>query len=161
MMPSNQAGIDYRDSHKTEFQKVYDIANGQVVKSTDDKVANYPIIRYLPTSTDTLLFNSEDPTWAPYDAEKFVMNYGQSQKHPYDASKLAIYITADHPAGKQSAIAYIYSVGFDPSDYEIIFETTTTSTIDNGGTGIGDTYSDDEGSEDALYENYYYDQTTE
>jgi hypothetical protein len=138
MIPSNQVGEEYRNTNQAEFQKVYDVANGQVVKSIDDKVANYPIIKYLPASTNTLLLNSEDPKWAPYDAEKYVINSGQSQKHPYDSSKIALYITADHPAGRQSAIAYIYSIGLDPADYEIIFETTTSSSTGNGGTGIGD-----------------------
>jgi hypothetical protein len=137
MIPTNQTGIDYRDTHKSEFQKIYDAANGRAVENIDNKVANYPIIKYLPASTNTLIFNSKDPGWAPYDEEKFVINYGKSKKHPYDSSKLAIYITADKPAGKQKAISYIHDIGFDLSDYEVIFEATTSSTIDNSGTGDG------------------------
>ena len=139
MIPSNQAGIDYRDTHKDEFQKVYEIANSKVGEATDNKVKKYPLIASLPASTKTLLFNSVDPKWAPYAEEYFVINYGQSQKNPYDSSRLAIYITANHPAGRQAAINYIYSVNFDPSDYEIVFETSTTSTVDEG-TGIGEDF---------------------
>jgi hypothetical protein len=160
MMPNNQAGIDYKSSHQPEFQKVYDLANGRVVKTTNQKTDDYPIIKYLPASTNTPIAVYGEALELPYSDEKYIINYGQSQKHPYDISKLALYITADHPAGKQSAIARIYSLGFDPSDYEIVFETSTASFLEEG-TGVDDDFNDESADEDALYEDYYFDQSGE
>ena len=134
MEPSTSAGIEYLDTHQADFEKVYEIANSQVVDDINTKTANYPIIKSLPASAQGL----------------YVINYQQSKKHPNDSSKLALYITADYPVGRLSAIEYIYSLGFDPSDYEIVFETSQASSIDEG-SGIGDYYQkvQDSAEEDA------------
>lgn len=46
----------------------------------------------------------------------------QSRKYPNDPNKSAVYISSDKPTDKFAAIKYIYDLGYDPSDFEIVFK---------------------------------------
>jgi len=48
--------------------------------------------------------------------------YGRSLKYPNDLSKGAIYIYSSSVQNKHDALQMIYDIGYDPSDYEIVFK---------------------------------------
>ena len=51
----------------------------------------------------------------------YKIGQGISKKNPSELS-VAIYIASNNPTDKLSALQEIYNLGYDPSDYEIIFE---------------------------------------
>lgn len=65
----------------------------------------YPLVKYLPV-----------------DTVNFSISYGVSQKYPNDPTKIAIYVTALQ-ANQPLAVHWIKYKGFDPNNYEIIYET--------------------------------------
>lgn len=72
-------------------------------KNTTDK---NPLIAYLPEI---------HPTWR--------VDYGKSAAHPNDPTAVAIIITyGGSDIDKQNALDWITSQGFNPADYEIIFQ---------------------------------------
>jgi hypothetical protein len=105
MIPKDDSGKKYVASHQKEFDRIIKIENEATVATVDSMVVRYPIIEKLPVN-----FSSQ-----------FIINYGPSKKYPENLTRLALYITAYSPTDKQSAITYIYGLGFDPSDYEIVF----------------------------------------
>jgi hypothetical protein len=126
LSPNSDEGRKYVQNHSDEYDTVYEIAKAQTAKRVENKVSDYPLIRKLPANVYPL----------------FIINYDQSKKFPYDDTKIAIYITSNAPDGKQSALKYIYVLGFDPSDYEIVFITEQEETGEDTSTGIGDTVED-------------------
>jgi hypothetical protein len=109
---SSTEGTTYEKQHVEEFSRVADIIDEEeytynAYSNTEWTEQNYPLLVSLPV----------------YMSSLFSIEYGQSEKYPNDPSKKAVIIYADTPDGKQSALMYIYSMGFDPSDYEILFKT--------------------------------------
>lgn len=75
-------------------------------KDSQEATKAYPIITDLPQDISPI----------------FRIDYGVSKRYPNDPTKIALYISYDNVADKISALDYIYRMGYDPSDYEIIFE---------------------------------------
>lgn len=57
----------------------------------------------------------------PYIGSNFRVDYGVSQKNP-DSDAQALYITAPTAAGRQAALDWIRSQGYDPAKLEIIYQ---------------------------------------
>lgn len=106
--PSSEIGTTYLKNHKSEFQNIYDKEGEQIIKNTSALTVNYPIIKELPISMPPM----------------FSINYDTSKKYPNDSEKIALYIQADTATGKNHALSYIYELGYDPADFEIIFGIT-------------------------------------
>lgn len=126
MIPSDETGEKYVSEHQKEFDRISQIENQTTIARLDATTAKYPIIKKLPVSMLPV----------------FIINYGPSKKYPDNPDKIALYISTSSPADKQSAISYIYNIGFDPSDYEIIFSRPPP----DDGTG-DDTILNERGSE--------------
>lgn len=125
ILPSNsEAGEEYYSLHETEFTKIYELLNERTEALLFEKLSNYPIIEELPLNTEPL----------------FTINYGASEKHPNNEQKFAIYISTSAPSGKYYALKSIYGLGYDPTDYEIIFEQAeiieTGDTVEGSDSGI-------------------------
>ncbi len=75
-------------------------------QDSQSAIAAYPIIANLPKDMSPV----------------FRIDYGVSLKYPKYSKKIALYISSDRPDNKLSAIEYIYKMGYDPSEYEIIFK---------------------------------------
>ncbi len=111
LTPNSEEGRLYESLHMQEFSKVADIIDSELFQYSPYLNANwtelnYPLLTILPIDMSPL----------------FRIEYGQSQKYSADPYKKAVYIYSTTPADKQSALLNIYVNGFDPSDYEIVFE---------------------------------------
>lgn len=101
----NTTGLDYLRSHPSE-QSLAEAVLGERGKAKGDKaVAAHPLVNVLPVTR-----------------RDFMINYGASQAHPSDPSALAIYITIGDPRAKPEALDWITAQGFNPADYEIIYQ---------------------------------------
>jgi hypothetical protein len=76
--------------------------NSDLIQSTIDN--NYPLIKDLP-----------------YETANISIHYGVSEKYPNDPTKFAIYIKSA-PADRQVAIEWIKAQGFNPNNYEIVYQ---------------------------------------
>lgn len=91
----------------TQTQK--EEAGGQQFDQDQQRIINdYPLMSKLPFA---LRYAS--------------ISYGASAKYPNDKNKMAVIIRADTPAGRLQGLSYIRYVGYDPTDYEIIFPGST------------------------------------
>ncbi|MEI6237119.1 MAG: PEGA domain-containing protein [Candidatus Saccharibacteria bacterium] len=104
--PTNDAGNRWKLNNKIEYLRLDGIVSKQFNDENNDGVKAYPITAELPKDK------------SPF----FRIDYGKSKKYPNDSTKIALYISANTPANIQSALGYVYNMGYDPSDYEIIFE---------------------------------------
>lgn len=57
----------------------------------------------------------------PVDTVNFTITYGPSKKYPTDPSKIALYVSAI-PANQPLAIHWIKYKGYNPNNYEIIYQ---------------------------------------
>jgi|GEM_PF-4582924 len=80
--------------------------NSQTDAILEQQQRQYPLLKKLPIDTLPL----------------YKITGGQSKKYPNDKTKVAIYIISDSPADTQNALDYIRGLGFDPSDYEFVFQ---------------------------------------
>ena len=106
LITNSQVGVSYEASHTEEFTEMERIADEERTKNETAATKNYPLTSRLPIEM----------------TPSFRIDYGRSVKYPDDPKKVAIFIAAPTPSDKQSAISYIFAVGFDPSDYEIVFK---------------------------------------
>lgn len=104
--PSNNEGEKIKSEKKTEFLALDGIISQQYTNQGDLVANAYPIIKDLPKDISPI----------------FRIDYGTSKRYPNNPTKIALYISSDNPADKQAGLNYIYLMGYDPSDYEIIFE---------------------------------------
>jgi len=74
-------------------------------QKNDQIQSKYPLVSSLPLA-DAL----------------FRIDAGVSKAHPNDPTSVAIYITAPTPTGRQAALDLIKLKGYNPGDYEIIFQ---------------------------------------
>jgi hypothetical protein len=103
---NSNEGTQYLNTHADEITKLETLGDQQYTYTSNQLSHNYPLIKILPIDISPL----------------YRIDYGVSKKYPNDPTKIAIYISAAHPVDKQYALSAIYDHGFDPSDYEIIFE---------------------------------------
>ena len=57
----------------------------------------------------------------PLDTIHYTIDYGKSQKYPYDPTKIALYVTAV-PQFRDMALQWIKFRGYDPSNFEIVYQ---------------------------------------
>lgn len=103
---TNTIGLDYLNAHPDERALAESILGQQGQARGDKAVAAHPLVNILPVTR-----------------RDFMINYGASQTHQNDPTALAIYITVGAYAGaKQEALDWITAQGFNPADYEIIYQ---------------------------------------
>ncbi len=105
LVPNNSEGTNYYNSHKDDFMEIESLGSQQFLETGKIISQNYPLVNELPI-----------------DANIFRIDYGASKKYPNEPTKTAIYISSSNPTDKFAAIKNIYEMGYDPSDYEIIFK---------------------------------------
>lgn len=103
---NSSVGTQYLNDHKDEITKLEAIGSQQYTSNSNLIGENYPFIKDLPIDISPL----------------YRIDYGTSKKYPNDPTKIAIYVSAASPKDKQLALSTIYDKAYDPSDYEIIFE---------------------------------------
>ncbi len=107
MTPNSQEGYNWLREHPEQAVE-YEGAVGEQFDQTSQKATDAnPLIAYLP---------EVHPTWR--------VDYGKSVKNPNDPKALAIIVTyGGAEIDKQNALNWIKSIGFNPADYEIIYQT--------------------------------------
>ena len=106
LSPNNSIGIKWQKEHQKEYLELENIGDIPIQQNSADILKKYPIIANLPQDMSPI----------------YRIDYGISKKYPGDTLKIAIYISSDNPTDQLTAINKIYEMGYDPSDYEIIFE---------------------------------------
>jgi hypothetical protein len=105
LQANSQEGLDYLAAHPEE-QQAGEGATGAEVNQVGQQITDAnPLIKLLP-----------------YQGADFQINAGVSHKHPGQATAVGIYIAASSTAGQQHALSWIKAQGYNPSDYEIIYE---------------------------------------
>lgn len=106
LTPTTEEGWNYYNKNQDEFMKIEGLSGKDFTNKSKDATETYPIIKQLP-----------------FDAEPFYrVDYGISKKYPDDPTKIALYVSTSQPQSTQDALETIFDSGFDPSDYEIIFQ---------------------------------------
>jgi len=103
---NTDAGKTWEKNNQNAYLALQGIGDKQYDNSANALEKAYPIVKKLPLDNSPL----------------FRIDYGVSIKYPNDPTRTALYISSDNPTDKFSAIKNIYDLGFDPSDYEIIFK---------------------------------------
>lgn len=103
---NSDVGKEYIKSHQEEFTGMEKLADERYEADSQKLLDKYPIINNLPKDMLPL----------------YRIDYGASIKYPGDQTKIALIISYDNPTDKSAAIKSIYEMGYDPSDYEIIFK---------------------------------------
>lgn len=103
--PLNAVGQQYLNDHPEESGLYSHKSSAEFDKSVETMTENSPIVSDLPII---------DPNWR--------MDYGASVKHRETDGAIAVYIYAATPEARQNALGWMRLQGYDPSDYEIIFE---------------------------------------
>lgn len=106
LTPNSEEGFKYQKDNQDEFINIQNLGSIEYSKGADALSKNYPILSKLPQDISPL----------------YTIFYGESKIYPNNPTKIAIYIGSSSPANKQAALSSIYDMGYDPSDYEIIFE---------------------------------------
>ena len=96
-------------------QIIQRITNKDMQSGAADLMKKYPILNILP-------INEKYYTILPCN----------SVKYPNDKTKIAICVKYYDTAAQQPALDYLTSLGYKPSDYEIIFEDNTYTTLNSG-----------------------------
>jgi hypothetical protein len=105
LTPNSPIGTKYIEDNQDEFVELQNLGSLEYNKGAEALAKKYPMIIDLPI-----------------DAYYYQIDYGKSSKYPDDPNSIAIYIRANTPFYRQTAVYSIYNLGYDPSDYEIIFE---------------------------------------
>lgn len=103
--PLNAVGQQYLDEHPEESGLYSYKSSAAFDRSVEIMTENSPIVSDLPIL---------DPNWR--------MDYGQSVGHKEKDGAIAVFIYAASPEARQNALGWMRQQGYDPSDYEIIFE---------------------------------------
>jgi hypothetical protein len=96
-----------------DFIDVEGYASREHDQQVSAAVQSYPIINNLPIDA----------------TPNYRIDYGISKKYPDNSSKVALYVSANSSFYRQTALYVIYSLGYDPSDYEIIFQPLDLSNL--------------------------------
>lgn len=108
---SSDVGTKYIQDSPGEITKLETLGSQSYSSNSATMGNNYPIITQLPLDI----------------SPEYRIDYGMSIKYPNDPSKIALYISADSSPNKHAALQAIYLFGYDPSDYEIIFQPLETN----------------------------------
>jgi len=106
MNPNSQVGYDWLRNHPDLAPQFEGAIGDEFNQDSQNATAENPLIAYLPEI---------HPKWR--------VDYGKSVKNPNDPKAMAIIITYGNDVAKQQALDWIKSQGFNPDNYEIIFQT--------------------------------------
>jgi hypothetical protein len=113
LTPKDIVGENVVKKQQDAFLKVSGTASRQFYEGEEIMTKNNPIIQQLPVVVSPI----------------FRIDYGISKKYPNDPSKIALYISANSALTRQNALYSIYTMRYDPSDYEIIFQPLDSSNL--------------------------------
>ena len=106
MTPNGDAGYQWLRDHPDAAVEYEAQQSQQYIQNSTDTTNKNPLISYLPEIR---------PTWR--------IDYGKSKAHPNDPTAVAIIITyGGADIDKQNALQWIKDQGFNPDNYEIIFQ---------------------------------------
>ena len=109
MTPNSEEGYQWAANHVNLFTQ-YEIEQGAAYDADSTSIAEkYPLIQYLPKLQ-----------------KEWRVDYGVSEAHPDNPTAIAIIITAGSDPAKTVAEDWIKSLGFNLSDYEIIYQEPPT-----------------------------------
>lgn len=100
-LPKSDQAKQWLLDHPTAQQEREAAGGSKSTQAQNELTTNSPLIRVLP-----------------YEGYDFNIDYGASKLHP---NKLAIYITRLDDVGKTHALNWITAMGYNPADYEIIY----------------------------------------
>jgi hypothetical protein len=103
--PSSEIGRTYLSNHQSEQQRRETLGGTEHNNTVSSLRTTYPILDLLPHS-----------------GRGFSIDYGASQKTPDDPRTMALYITVPTLGTEQRALNWIRFSGYNPSDYEIIYQ---------------------------------------
>jgi len=106
LSPKDDTGKTWYENHQDDYLSLEATISSQYRLESSKITKMYPIVADLPQDISPL----------------YRIDYGVSKRYPNDPTRIALYISSNTPANKYDAIRYIYLMGYDPSDYEIIFE---------------------------------------
>jgi len=106
LVADNASGQAYITSHRSDFLNVGQIGSSQYDTNSTDLANNYPIVSQLPLDI----------------SPEYKIDYDASKKYPNNPSRIALIISANTAITRRAALQAIYTLGYDPSDYEIIFQ---------------------------------------
>jgi hypothetical protein len=107
LTPNGPAGHDWAASHPDQFLEYEAQAGKQFDQNSKNLTQRYPLISHLPEI---------HPTWR--------IDYGESPEHPNNPNYVAITILySGNDIDKQNALDWIRTQGFNPDDYQIIYQT--------------------------------------
>jgi hypothetical protein len=107
MSPNSEEGYKWMRNHPDRAREYEAMKGAEYSKKVEAGTNANPLISHLP---------EVHPTWR--------IDYGKSVQNPDDPTAAAIIITtAGSDMAKQQALDWIKSQGFNPADYEIIYET--------------------------------------
>lgn len=109
LIPNSQAGYDWLNAHPSEGALRENIGSQNYLSEDQQRLKKYPIIKDLPHVDNFYRIDS-----------------GKSQMHPNDSTAVAIYITFYSEEGKQQALQWMSFKGYNPADYEIIYQDKTS-----------------------------------
>lgn len=105
LTPNSEEGNKYVEDNQKEFIENDGYGSEEATRKGKLSAETYPLINKLPLDV----------------TPQYRIDFGISKKYPDDSSKIAIYISSASLIDKSDAIQMIYDIGYDPSDYEIIF----------------------------------------
>lgn len=84
--------------------------------------------RKLDTAQESITKNYPILKDLPYTSHSFEIDACSSQKYPNDSSKIALCVYSNDPTGVQPIVeGVIKNLGYNPGDYEIIYEPAPSS----------------------------------
>ena len=115
LKPVDSEGLAIEKLNQKYYIEADNLFSEKYIKETNKLEKKYPILKKLPRD------------YSP----NLRIDYGVSKKYPNDESKIALYISTKSGSNsaiyRQTALDIIYRMGYDPSDYEIIFQTLNES----------------------------------
>lgn len=105
LTPNSAEGDKYVNQHPKEYEEIGQIGDQEAERTGILLTEKNPLILDLPADV----------------SPQYRIDYGVSVRYPDDQTKIAIYISSASAKDKSNAIQIIYDLGYDPSDYEIIF----------------------------------------
>ena len=106
LTPNSSEGKTYKSQNQDEFLQMEGFVSKQFNSEGKTIIEKYPILSNLPYTADAT----------------YRIDYGVSKKYPDDKYAVAIYIGANTPQARQIALWQIIQMGYDPTDFEIIFQ---------------------------------------
>lgn len=104
LQPVNAEGESYLASNPNEAYAIEGLVGSAIDEEAQQAVQRNPIIEDLPVADRT-----------------FRIDYGPSRKDPNKPEAIAIIIRAIDKQGREDALNWMRTFGYNPSDYEIVY----------------------------------------